>query len=151
MTKHSEDEEQRRPLNQMRVSILRDMNSFLASVDREADIPGLHVYFSGNGYSMQLYGLFLNRGVCEMLEGKNYRAVNMVFLNKGAYIDGATRFQYDRNWTGVHRICSNIVSKVMSRNCDQGWSVEELGKLRWDVYAFKHMIVNILRLAAHLH
>lgn len=37
---------------------------------------------------------------------------------------------------------SDSVSKVMSKNYGQGWSAEELQKLRKDVCAFKYKFVN---------
>lgn len=43
---------------QMIVSILRDVNSLLAAIEREVGVAGLHVEFSGIGCFMQLDSLF---------------------------------------------------------------------------------------------
>lgn len=67
----------------------------------------------------------------------------MVFLIIGAYIDHDAGFHYDADLTGVRRMYSDMVSRVVSQNYVQGWSVEELEKLRRDFRAFKHMVVNM--------
>lgn len=82
--------EQRQSLRQNGVCILCAVKSLLEAIDWMAVSPGLHVDFSSIGFSMQLNGFFLNSGVHGMLEGKNFCAVNMIFLIIGAYADRAT-------------------------------------------------------------
>lgn len=57
---------------------------------------------------------FLNKGVREMLEENEYRAVYIIFSIKGAYINRVTEFQNDTNTNGVHYIYFDIVSNVVS-------------------------------------
>lgn len=96
-------ERQRQLLSRLRVFILRGFNSLLAASKREAGVSGLDVNVSINGFSDHLCGLFLLGDVCEMLNGKDYHAENMVTPIIEVYIDCATRFQNDPKMTGVHR------------------------------------------------
>lgn len=76
-----------------------------------------------------------------MLEGKYYPAMMLKFPVIGAYID-APGFRNEAIVTGVHRIYSDIVSKVMSQNYDREWSVAKLEILRNVGSAFKPKVVN---------
>lgn len=77
---------------------------------------------------MPVNGHFINSGIHELLEKKNYRAVDMVLPIIGAYINCTTRFQNDANRTCLHRMCSNMKSKPLSRNYERGYSVVESDK-----------------------
>lgn len=81
----------------MRVSILRVVNSLLAAIDRAAGVPGQQLYFSIKVYYMQLNSLFLGSGFRGMLEGKDYRAVDIIFSIIAAHIDRATETQNEPN------------------------------------------------------
>lgn len=59
------------------------------------------------------------------------------------YIDRTARFQNDPNITGVYRIYSHIMSKVVSQSSSRGRSVAELKTLCEDVSSFKHIVVII--------
>lgn len=61
MAKIGNFERRRQPLSQIRVSILRIVNSLLAAINREPSISGLNVDFSTKGCSVHLYGIFQNR------------------------------------------------------------------------------------------
>lgn len=148
-TKLSGAERQRQPLNRMRVSILCGANFLLAANDRGASAAGLHVDFPSKSCFMQFNGRFLNNGVREILERKNYHAVDIILSITDAYIDRATGFQNVASKTGVHRMYADIVSKVVSQNYGQEWSVAILKYFRKDVCAFKHKLVNMFSPFAH--
>lgn len=52
----------------IRVSNLRFVKSFLAAIELNASVPGLHTNFFNMDYSMQFNGYFLNNDVRGMLE-----------------------------------------------------------------------------------
>lgn len=74
------------------VSILRGVNSLLAVIDRETEVPRPHIEFSSKGCSKQINGLFPNTGVRGILERNDYRVVYKEYPNFGTYIDRATGF-----------------------------------------------------------
>lgn len=149
MTKPCNVDWQRQSLSWMRVSILYDLNSLLAAIERKAGVIGLHVEISGKGCSTQLNDLFLNSCVRVVLEGKGHRPKNVVFPIIWAYIDCATGFRNDANRTGAHRMYYDLMFKVLSQNCGWGWSAAKLETLRKDVSAIKYKIENIFRLYTH--
>lgn len=127
----------------MRVSILRDVNSLLAASERDAGIAGLVADFSSKSCCTLSNGLFLNSDVSRVLKGKDYRAMDLVFLITEIYIDRATALQKDANRTGFHRLYSDTMSKVVSQNHVREWSVARLETLCSDICAYNHMLVNM--------
>lgn len=69
---------------------------------------------------MQMNRLSQNSFVCAMLKGKDYCAADMVFPTLRAYIDRATESKKNPIITGVHRMYSGIVLKVVSQNYGRG-------------------------------
>lgn len=98
MIKSGEVIEHKQLLIWMILFILRGVNPLFATIDRNAGVPGLLVNFSSKSSSVQLNGIFLNRDVREMLEGKEYRAVDMILSIMGTYIDCAMCFQVIQIW-----------------------------------------------------
>lgn len=84
------------------------------AIDWEVVVSGLNEDFSNNGCSMQLNGISLNSRVCGTVERKDHGAVHTVFSIIGAYRDRAKRFRNYANRTSVHRLYSDIGSKVVS-------------------------------------
>lgn len=102
------------------------MKLFLATILRNGGVPELNLDFFSKGSFMQLNAFSLKSGVCEMLEGKDHRAVDKVFPIIDAYINGATGFQNDANMIGFHRMYFNTEFKVVLQNNGRGWFVTEL-------------------------
>lgn len=105
---------QRRPLSGMRVPFLRGLNFLLQGIEREAEVPGLHVDSYSKGRSTKMNGLFLNSGVHGMLEKRDYRAVQKVYPIIGAYIKQATGFRIlrDYDWVSPHIFQYDVQSRV---------------------------------------
>lgn len=55
-----------------------------------------------------------------MLEGEDYRAVDMVISTRSAYTDCVTGIQNDSNMINVSHMCSDIFSEEVSENCSRG-------------------------------
>lgn len=144
MAKPDAVKRQRQRLSRMKVSIYHSVNFKLVAIEREAGVPGLQKEFSIKGRSELLNGLFVNRGLREILQGKDYREVYVVLPIIGSYIDRATVVQNDANMTGGHHMYSDTMSKVLSLNYGQGWSEAELEALRKYLFAFIHRVVTIL-------
>ena len=64
-------------------------NAFLALLEKEYPTTCLHVDFSKAKNSTRLDGLFVEDGVRCMLEGKDYKTVDMIFPFIAAFIDRA--------------------------------------------------------------
>lgn len=92
----------------------------------ESERPGLQVTISSKGFLMQLNGFFLNSGVHGMLEGKACHPVDTVFPIIGGYIDRETGVKGDANLTGVPRMSSDTMFKVVSQNYGRELFVAEL-------------------------
>lgn len=122
------------------------VDSLPESIEREAGVPDLLVNFSSQSCFVQLNGRFLNVFVREMLLGKDYHEMDMLFPVIVAYNDSATGFQNDPNMIGVKRIHINMISKEVSRNYGLAWFVAELKTFSGDVFRFRHNGVNILSL-----
>lgn len=120
MTKPSEVVDQRNTLLEMRFFIPRGLNFLLAASDIDADVPELYVDYSSNGYSIQLNGHFLDKGVRVMVGRKGYLKVDVLFLIIGAYIDRVIWFQKCANMTSVNHMYFIIVSEVVSKSYGRG-------------------------------
>lgn len=120
VTNHGGLEWRWKPVSRMRASILFGVSSPLAATERQAGISGLYLNCSSKSCSMQCNGFFLNSGVRGMLEGKDCRAVDIIFLFIGASTDRAAAFQSSVEMAGVHRMYSDIVSKMVSQNYSSG-------------------------------
>lgn len=108
--------EQGLPISRMRVIVLCGVDALLTAVTRKADVPGLYEDFFSKSFFTQSSIFFLINGVCRMLEGKDYCAVDLIFPIIRANFDATTRFQNEANMTSVHRTYSKIVSDVLSEN-----------------------------------
>lgn len=93
MSKPDGVERQRQPLSRLKVTILCGTNSLLAAIDQEAAVSGPQVDFSAERCSLRLDGLFLNRSVCELLDMKDHRTVDLESPNIETCIDRATGLQ----------------------------------------------------------
>lgn len=89
---------QRKPLIQIKLFILRGVNSLLTAIDRDAGVPALHVGFSNQGCSVHYNALFLNSGLRRVLEGDDYCAVDIVFPMIGPVSTAQPDFEMTRRW-----------------------------------------------------
>ena len=73
----------------IRKSVVQWANAFLALLEKEYPTSCLHVEFSKAKTSTRLDGLFVEDRVRGMLEGKDYKTVDMIFPFIAAFIDRA--------------------------------------------------------------
>lgn len=66
----------------------------------------------------------------------------MVFTFIETNIDRAKGFKNDANMTGVYRMYSNMMTKVVTLSYGHRWPVAELKTFRREVCEFQHNIVN---------
>lgn len=76
---------------------------------------------------------------------KTYCAVNMVYPTIRICIDRVTRIQYDANMTGVQRMYSGMMCKVVSQKYERGFSLTELETLQKDGCEIKHKVLNMIQ------
>lgn len=78
---------QSKTFKSVHLSILRGVNSLLATIEKDYFVPGLTIDFSTSEIGQQLNGLFLEQGLRGMLEGRHFKSLDMVFPIVGAFID----------------------------------------------------------------
>lgn len=76
----------RRAFRSMRTSILERSNAILAAIEGDSYVTGLHIDFSTGDQGINPNALLLIDGLRGMLEGKDYRVLDMVFPFIGARI-----------------------------------------------------------------
>lgn len=96
-----------------RSKLLMATNAILADIQKNYPAPGLQVDFSKKEASVQLNGFFMKEGIKGMLEGKNYRSVDMVFPFISAFIDRVTGFENAADMTRVCTLYTEIMTSAL--------------------------------------
>lgn len=73
-----------------------------------------------------------------MLEGKENRALDIVFPFVLAYVDTWTGFQDDAPLTKLHVQYTELTNRLMTDNFHNGWSSSDLDNIRVSISTFKH-------------
>lgn len=100
--------------------ILQAVISILEVVERDSWLLVPWIDFSYKESSFELNGVYLNGEVGEMLEGKNYRAVEMLIPVACGFIDWLTGYRQSLNMTKMHAMYNSMVSRAMSSNWRRG-------------------------------
>lgn len=90
----------------------RAVNSIFAALERHLLLPGLGIDFSQRESSLKLNGILLNGGARRILEGKECRAIDMVFPILCGFIDHVTGYAKSPKMTKVHAMYSLLMSSV---------------------------------------
>jgi len=122
-----------RTLSSQRIQVLKVCNAILAEVENTYPASGLHVDFSKTEKTSQLNGLFLREGVRGMLEGKNFRAVDMVFPFVLSFIDRILGFQGTADLTSVHTMYTEIMVTCLYDIPRRGISIDEVD-IFWTIW-----------------
>ena len=88
-------------------------NAILAEIEKNYSATGLHVDFSKKEKTAQLNGFFLRDGVRGMLEGKNYRAIDLVFPFIAAFVDRALGFQDQPTLTTLNMMYTELMLTLL--------------------------------------
>lgn len=139
-TKHSGRGKRPRMFSSIRTSVLRGCNTALAEFQKYYVMPGVKVDFSKHEGSSQLNGIFVQDGLRGMLEGKDYRTLDMSFPFIFGYVGTWLGYYEDASLTRVHVMYTDLVNRVMSDNNSNGWSTEDLEELRSTVLLFKKQV-----------
>lgn len=75
---------------------------------------------------MQLNCLFISSGFRGMLDGKDYRALAMVFLDTKSFIDRTTGFQRDADMDDAHCMYSDICPQYFHMTMAEGGLCQNL-------------------------
>lgn len=78
-----------------------------------------------------------------MLDRKEYRAVDMGFPAIGGLIYHTTEFENGTSLTILLFMYFDLMYKVTTQKCGQGWCGTEVSRLHEDIYAFKQNVVTI--------
>lgn len=90
---------------------IQGLNVLLSAFQTKAGTYFQRVDFSRKKPSLELNGLFINRDVKGMLEGKDVKALNVAFLFRDTFIDRASRVVQPAPMTGVHFMCMELVAR----------------------------------------
>ena len=129
-----------RLFSSIRTSVLRGCNTVLAEFQKYYVMPGVKVDFSKHEGSSQLNGIFVQDGLRGMLEGKDYRTLDMFFPFIFGYVDSWLGYAEDAPLTKIHVMYTDLVNRLMSNNNGNGWSTGELQDLRSAVHLFKEHV-----------
>ena len=116
-------------ISSKKTSILRACNSYLRVIDENSGITSLRVDFSTKAASATLNGLFLENGVRGMLEGKDYRNVDMVFPFVCAFLDRKTQ-ETSGVLTKISTMNSSLLTMLYYEIDRKGLTAERLSTLR---------------------
>jgi len=130
-----------RVMSSQRSNILKSFNAILAEIEKNYPATGLHVDFSKKEKSAQMNGFYLRDGVRGMLEGKNYRAVDMVFPFLAAFFDRAVGFSQDPSFTALNTMYTDIMVCVLHDYPRSGISSEDVEDLGNRVLQFKEAVI----------
>lgn len=114
----------------------------LSAIEQNFRAPGLHVDFSKYGDSTQLNGLFTKDGLRGMLEGKDYRSVDMVFPFVAAFIYRCTGLEEDAPLTRINTTYSEIFNKLLNDGPEEGWSEQDIISLGDDITSCKTSVIK---------
>ena len=132
-----------RPISSYRMNILRAVNSILATIEKDFGAPGLHIDFSKHERSTQLNGLYVREGLRGMLEGKNYRALDMVFPIIVGFLERCLGFASAPVLTDLHVRYSELMLKTQFDIVESGVSPAVVAQLKEDIHNFKQEMVAV--------
>ena len=131
-------------VKKLRRKILRGCNDLLACYERESYISGLTFDNSSPDISDKLDGFFTEDGIRGMLEGKDYKAVDMVFPFVGAFIDMCCGDEESCPITKISSQYTEIMTTCLGMGVERGWTEEKLSKLEESIKTFKTLARNVL-------
>lgn len=100
-------------------------------------LSGVKVDFSELEGTSQRNGLFLSSGLRGMLEGKDYRILDMIFQFVCGYVDVWTIYRDDARLSKVPSLYSQLRNHLWYHNCSKVWSTQDLEDLRGRASKFK--------------
>lgn len=130
------------PFRTVRMTILMGVNKLLSHIQRYSPIPGSRVDFSKGGSSGHEKGLYGSEGkLIGMLEGKDYRNLEMVFPFVGAFLDRACDEVVTAVSTKLFVIYVEIVQESLSYTPDGSstWNEIKVSALERKIEKFKDM------------
>ena len=129
-----------RLFSSVKTAVLRGCNSILSEFQRYYIMPGMKVDLSKHEGSAQLNGIFLPTGLRGMVEGKDYRVLDIVFPFVFGYADIWLGSQDEAPLTRIHVFYTDLVNRLMSNNHSRGWSAADMDELQNAVREFKKLL-----------
>ena len=142
-TNPSSSKRSQRLFSSVRASVLRGCNTVLSVFQNEYMMPGTRVDFSKKEGSSQLNGIYMTRGLRGMLEGKDYRALDVMFPFVFGYVDCWLGTSAEASLTKIHVSYTDLVNRLMTDNFGEGWSAADFSDMQKEVSAFKEDISKL--------
>ena len=95
-----------------RVNVLRGTNSVINTIQRDYNVPGLTIDFSSAEIGAHANGIFLESSIRGILEGKQYRSLDMIFPMVVAFIDTCCDEIEETPCTTIFSLYSNIICSL---------------------------------------
>ena len=137
------DEEKKVVLRSKKKAILKFINHTLSQYEREYGVPSLYVDFKKKGNTNSLDGLYLEKGMKGMLQGRNFKHLDYVFpmvcstidtiLNKG---DKCLLTEVNTSYT---ELCTKVVHDFPITGCND----EDINELEKEIIVFKRKCVQL--------
>lgn len=131
-----------RKFKAVQLSILRGINSLLATLERDYFVPGLTIDFSTSELGQQLNGLFLEHGLRGMLEGRHFKSLDMVFPFIGAFIDFCCDEVNEAPLTTLFSKYSKIMFTCLWK---KEWTLSNIQSLRSEISAFQQLFIDVFQ------
>jgi len=133
---------QKKVLSSQRSNVLKAANAILAEIEKKYPATGIHVDFSKKEKTAQLNGFFLRDGVRGMLEGKNFRSIDLVFPFIASFIDRALGFQGNPVITTVKTMHTEVMVTCLHDFPRKGVSEVDLQDFEKKIYNFKKTVMQ---------
>lgn len=114
----------------MKNSLLQGCNLILAAIEKEYYVPRLHVDSSKKRTETQLNGLCAVGGLRGMLEGQNYKKVDMVFPFLAGFMKMCTERVEETLLTKVYVLYSEPMLSMEKDQASERWNENKLKELQ---------------------
>lgn len=119
--------------------LLNACHGILAELQLSYPVHGVHVDLSGKGSKSKLISLLVNDGVRGMLEGKDYKSVDIVFRFSAAFLELCTGLVNESPLTTIHAPYKDLMWRVRQLTIRSEYTTS----LQEHVQRFKSYVVKV--------
>lgn len=133
----------RMKISSLKENLLRAGNSILSNIDEKYPMNGKRVDFSRQEYRTGINGLFLKTGVRGMLEGKDWKNIDMVFPFVAAFVDKMSGCRKGGLLTKVNVQYTEILHDVYYNFPAEGVTESDIMLLKQKITSFQKGCIKL--------
>ena len=137
------DETKNISLRSKKRALLKFINHTLSQYEREYGVPSLYVDFKKKGNTNCLDGLYMEKGMKGMLQGRNFKHLDYVFPLVSSTIDTILNKGNKCLLTEVNTLYTEISTKVVHEFAMTGCNDEDINELEENIIVFKRKCVQL--------